>query len=135
MKGLALRAFLIPLAPRRSRACGLTRETHRHRNASFATLQLSSSICQHEEKTKPIQSHKTHVLRSFINDLLKDFLPACNSTLVPSPCTTPTKILTRKNSLHLKGSYSKKNKQTASDLYKYITEKLEMEAGNKKNKC
>lgn len=57
---------MVPLAPRRSREW--TRETHRH--AIFATLQLPSSICQEEEKTKTIHSHKTLVLRSFANDLI-----------------------------------------------------------------
>lgn len=55
------------------------------------------------ESAKPFPSHKTLVKRSFAMNL-RDFLPAWNSVLVPSPHTTPTNSWSRKNSLRLKES-------------------------------
>lgn len=104
-KGWARRASMVSLAPRRSRAQELTRENTQ--TAILAALQLPSSICQDRKELNQF-GHTEPLSEGALLMTLRGFLSVWNSTLVPSPCTLPTKSWSRKNSLHLKGIHNKK---------------------------
>ena len=115
-KGWALRASLVPLAARRSRAKGLARKMHR-----LPCLQPCSCQALSARRRKELnQCTHTKPLSEGALPVTLDFLPAWNSTLVPSPCTPPRNSWSRKNSLHLKGIYNKKINSTRPIYYRKL---------------